>query len=258
MTKSIAKFMLIGFIFLGASSCKKKKIQESVVNPQPEQIAKKVLLPVRFESEKLTITLKYNSNTPNLIEVSDSEDYSTSITYKNEQPYEIITARKGKEFKLVDYTRTKENEPKARSFDYTSPVYVPTGYDILTYDEQARLIKMKQYKDGGELFQQTSMQYTSGNVSTRTVAAKAEESVAQIFSYDTKNGVFQNIKYPERIIQYLRYSFLNIGQNNLLKITNPDVSFSYLYNPDDYPSQITFTQNKVSQTYKITYTELKL
>lgn len=242
----------------------KKTTNESLENNNPpdEPSVQKVLIPVKFESAQLTVTLKYQENTANVVEIEGSEGYTTTISYKNQQPYEIKKSRNSNVFQLIDYVKDKEGRPKARCFDKNDAVYSPTGSYVLTYDQKDQLTKVMFYKDNGELFKEAIMSYTSGNITTRTLLDHPGLQKNLEYTCDLKNGIFKHIKYSERLFLESRYAFFHPGQNNLLNSVNTkapteNAEYSYEYNTDNYPSQLSITVNKTKQTFKITYAELK-
>jgi hypothetical protein len=246
--------------FLFFMACKKissKKREETT--PPAEQPVKR-FVPVKFESDQLQVSFKYEENTANLIEIAGSDGYTMIITYKNQQPYEIKKMKNNKPFQLIDYVKDKEGLPKTRSFDEDGSVFTPTGYYILDYDQNQQLGKVRFYKDNGELFRESTLSYSLGNVTSQIQSNYPGEPKSLHYTYDLKNGIFKHIKYPERLLLEIRYSFFSAGQNNLLsrtEISRENLSYNYEYNVDGYPSQLMITDYNMKQSFKVTYMELK-
>lgn len=258
--KSTLRLVLAGhFLFLMA--CKKissKKREETGI---PTEQPVKRFVPLKLESNELQITFKYQENTSNLIEIAGSDGHTMTITYKNQQPYEIKKMKNNKSFQLVDYVKDKEGLPKARSFDENGAVFTPTGYYIFDYDQNQQLGKIRFYKDNGELFRESTLSYSLGNVTTR-IQSNYPGTKSIHYSYDLKNGIFKHIKYPERLFLETRYPFINAGQNNILSSAGAETpqentTYNYEYNVDNYPSKITITDHNMKQSFKVTYMELK-
>lgn len=259
---SALKFVLYCFLFFTAA-CKKSSSKEQEITKEPpiDEHSGKELIPVKFESDHLVISLKYRENTTELIEISGSDGYATTITYKNQQPHIFIKSKSNKQFETVDYVWDKQGVPKARSFDDNGTVNIHKGSYVLTYD-QNYLNKISYYTSNGALFRETVLQYTSGNLSNKTILDLPAQQQNISFSYDTKNGIFKHLKYAERLLPESRYSFLADGQHNRLsssntKNTQENTTCNYKYNSEDYPSELSLTTGNVKQTFKITYAELK-
>jgi len=260
--RSALKITLYSLLFFTVS-CKKSspKEQEITKEPPANEQGGKALIPVKFESDRLSISLQYRENTGELIEISGSDGYTTKITYKNQQPYVLIKSKSGNQFETVDYVWDKQGVPKARSFSDNGTVNIHKGSYVLTYD-QNYLNRITYYTSNGTLFRETVFQYTAGNPTTKTILDLPEQQQNITRSYDTKNGIFKHLKYAERLFPETRYLFFTDGQNNPLSSSNSkfpqeNVTCSYQYNKEDYPSELTLSHGSEKQTFKITYTELK-
>lgn len=256
------KIILFLLALTGVSCSKKKNTKEPEPGPKTEVPEKKQWLPVKLESSQLVINLKYAGNNNQLTDISGSDGYAMSVTYKNNQPYELVKSKNQVPFQLVDYVKTKDNEPKARSFDQKGAVYIPTGSYVLTYDGQGQLVRVKNYQDNGDPLSETVMTYLSGNVSSLTLISNAQTLKAENYTSDLKNGIFKHVSSAERLFLESRYFYLKPGPNNVTRISNPksaadEVSFAYVYNAEDYPSQMTVTKNGLKQVFSISYAELK-
>jgi hypothetical protein len=248
--------------FLFFMACKKISSKKKEETGVPAEQPVKTFVPLKFESDQLQITFKYQENTANLIEITGSDGYAMTITYKNQQPYEIKKMKNNKSFQLVDYVKDKQGLPKARAFDENGSVFTPTGYYILDYDQNQQLGKIRYYKDNGELFRESTLSYSLGNVTARIQSNYPGGSKSTHYTYDLKNGIFKHIKYPERLLLETRYPFFSAGQNNILSSTGietpqENITYNYEYNADGYPSQLMITDHNVKQSFKVTYMELK-
>ena len=259
--KSTLRLVLAGhFLFLMACKKNSSKKREETGNPTEQPV--KRFVPLKLESDELQIAFKYQENTANLIEILASDGHTMTITYKNKQPYEIRKMKNNKPFQLVDYVKDKEGLPKARSFDESGPVFTPTGYYILDYDQNQQLGKIRFYKDNGELFRESALTYSLGNV-TAQIQSNYPGGVKNLqYTYDLKNGIFKHINCLERLVLEIRYPFFSASQNNILSSSGTEtplenITYSYEYNADNYPSKLMITAHNRKQTFKITYAELK-
>jgi hypothetical protein len=259
--KSTLRLVLAGY-FLFFIGCKKTTSRKKEETETPTEQPVKRFVPLKFESDQLQITFKYQENTANLIEIAGSDGYTMTITYKNQQPYEIKKMKNNKPFQLVDYVKDKQGLPKARSFDESGAVFTPTGYYILDYDQKVQLVKLRFYKDNGELFRESAMSYSLGNVTSKIQTNYPGGPKSLQYTYDLKNGIFKHIKYTERLFLETRYPFFSSGQNNILSSTwtetpQENITYSYIYNADSYPSEVIITDHNMKQSFKVTYIELR-
>lgn len=252
----------LAFYFLCFMACKKTTSGRKEETQVPAEQPAKKFVPVKFESDKLQISLKYQENTANLIEIASSDGYITLITYKNQQPYEIKKMKYNQPFQLVDYVKDKDGLPKARCFDESGPVFTPTGFYILNYDQADQLTKIRYYKDNAELFRESVLSYSLGNVTELVQSDYPGASKKTQYTYDIKKGIFKHVKYCDRLFLESRYLFFNPGQNNMLSSTGSkapleDLTCSYEYNADDLPVKLRVTDHNITQSFTITYLELK-
>ncbi|WP_285057212.1 hypothetical protein [Pedobacter ginsengisoli] len=259
--KLTLKLVLAGH-FLFFTACKKISSKKKEETGIPTEQPVKRFVPLKFESDELQLTFKYEEKTANLIEISGSDGHMMTITYKNQQPYEIKKMKNNKPIQLIDYVKDKEGMPKARSFDENGPVFTPTGYYILDYDQNQQLGKIRFYKDNGELFCESALTYSLGNVTAQIQSNYPGRSKNLQYTYDLKNGIFKHINCLERLVLEIRYPFFSASQNNILSSSGTEtplenITYSYEYNADNYPSKLMITTHNRKQTFKITYAELK-
>ena len=255
----------IGLIFL-IVSCKKRKIrkEEKPVETDKPVITdpvKKQLIPIKFESENLSINLKYIENTAFISEVNSSNGYSVKVTYESQLPY-IFKHKNNIVFEAIYFAKTTSQDIKATFFDVDDKVSSPTGYLILKRDINEQLISILACgNDPSYPCKESSWSYTiAGNLSDIVVKNGATETTPIKYTHDQKNGIFKNVKHAQLLFLEMGYSFFCADKNNRLSYLNTDkpsenTDFNYQYNTDDYPKQLTITQSK--QTFKITYAELK-
>ncbi|WP_449439810.1 hypothetical protein [Pedobacter steynii] len=255
----------IGLIFL-IVSCKKRKIrkEEKPVETDKPVITdpvKKQLIPIKFESENLSINLKYIENTAFISEVNSSNGYSVKLTYESQLPY-IFKHKNNIVFEAIYFAKTTSQDIKATFFDVDGRVSSPTGSLILKRDINEQLISILASGNGPSYpYKESSWSYTiAGNLSDIVVKNGAAETTPIKYTHDQKNGIFKNVKHAQLLFLEMGYSFFCADKNNRLSYLNTDkpsenTDFNYQYNTDDYPKQLTITQSK--QTFKITYAELK-
>ncbi|ETZ20614.1 hypothetical protein [Pedobacter sp. V48] len=129
----------------------------------------------------------------------------------------------------------------------------------MTRNNKEQLISIQASGDGPHIHSIWSYS-PAGNVSGIIVKGSPSDTSPIKYTHDEKNGVFKNVQHAQLLFLEMGYSFFCADVNNRLSYSNTDkplenTDFSYQYNSDDYPKQITMLQSK--QTFKITYTELK-
>jgi len=256
---------MIGVLFL-IVSCKKSKIhreEEPAGTDEPviTEPVKKSLIPIKFESENLTINFKYIENSAFISEVNSSDGYRTRITYETQLPFKYLY-RNNVHFKSIYFRKTANSDLKVTFFDVDGKVDTPTGSLLLTRDTKERLVSIQVSGKGPSYpYKESTWSYNSaGNVSEITVKGSSENVTPVRYTYDEKNGIFKNVHHAQLLFLEMGYSFFCADANNRLSYLNTDkptenTEYVYQYNTDDYPTQFTIVQSK--QTFKITYAELK-
>ncbi|WKW46187.1 hypothetical protein P3875_10420 [Myroides sp. JBRI-B21084] len=227
MKKLVAVTLLIfGF---AVTSCTDDDAQQ----PTP---ASGTYLPSKIYGDDGEITFKYDDKN-RLIEVKESEgDYTftKTFTYTGEQ----LTAAKFSEVsqqEVFDYLYT---------FTYQSNKVISSYYDS-RFPETVYTDEVVIDAKGNVVFLWDNNYFTNAAGNISKISNSLEET---LFEYDSKNGIFKNVKTPQWALVYLTDDFsLNIA-NNCIKEdytyfeTNENEVFNrvYEYNADQYPVKISF------------------
>ncbi len=264
MKNKLKTILLCGLCLGGA--CKRDNTTENIQGkPQDDTVTEikpgALLLPVSLESKNLKIELKYTENTSEINTIKGSDGYRTEVGWKDGLPVSYMKYLSDKQYELVDYQKASVAGPRMRRFSVTGTVSSFTGITYtITYN--GALLESLKYYYNNVPERQLDMEYEAGNC-TRIIERPAEGAPKErILKYDTRKGLFSNVKLAERILLECKYDFLKPGPNNPLGIeaagsANGAVSYSYTYNASGYPGEMVVKSGATEQRFRITYMELK-
>lgn len=268
MKNSIHHYILALFAILCLTACKKNKVIKMEI-PAPEKPQKvKKLIPVKFESAGLTLSLKYKENTALLTELDEGGGNRILIDYTAEAyPSKLEKYKNGRLFYIAYYMLDDEKKAtKVLTFDYDDPLgnYTPTGSYTLGYNELGLLQTISYYNDKDDPGNSCIRSYTnSGSLSEIGLNTSQNSWDRMTYTFDQKPGVSGIIPYNQLLTLEVDYWFLFCSDNNILSCLNQkspleNVNFSYEYNEHGYPSNISISKNKSTQNIKVTYKALEL
>jgi len=229
-----ATLLFVGFAF---TSCEKDKEEEKTTDA--------IYLPAKIYGDSGPVTFKYD-NKDRITEVKEGDsDYTITTTFMYDN--DVLSGAKVQEITTentytTNYTFTYQGNEVMVSFDDEQE---PTT--IFTIDDKGRLIGY----DGGSILYDTV-----GNL--KNVTNPDDEYT---FEYDTKNGVFKNVKTPHWVYVYLLDDYFFYLVNNCVKIDYKNLESSetntqtltYTYNTDNFPQRILFSNE--DYYIKIEYTK---
>lgn len=252
------------FLLLLVLACKETKNHEPEVRkPEPPPVkppASKILVPVKLETTGLILNLKYKENTGLLTEIGDASGNKTVISYTAEQyPSELEKYKNGKLYYTAYYERAdKKTTSKVIMFEIKGSFYTPIGSYALGYNNLQQLNEVKYYSHNEQLTKTHTLSYISGNLSEDNSTLPSGSADVNAYTFDGKKGIASHITYNQILAFEHEHWFLYCTSNNILSLQNQkvpleNISFSYEYNEDGYPSKMTITKNKDVQHIKITY-----
>ncbi len=248
-------------LFIICVSCKKLPNRETETVPPEEIGSKKILIPVKIKSDKLTLTLDYQPGTASLTKISSTDKSQILITYKPIY-YRVEQFKDNVLYHYADFLLSDNRTTRVHSFDSFGRVDVPTGNYTLGYNSADQLVNIKDYNAANEFILESVMSYSNvGNLSELKLTDNQGKTNVVEYAYDDKNGIFKNVKHSQLLFLEIAYPFLCPGSNNWLsckntKVPKEQVTYSYSYNTDDYPSRMVMEDSKGKQTFDITYAEL--
>lgn len=249
-------------LFVICVSCKKLPDQEETeIVPPVETGLKKILLPVKLKSDKLTLTLDYQPGTASLTKISSTDKSHILITYKPTY-YRVEQFKDNVLYHYADFFLSDKRATKVHSFDSFGRVDVPAGNYTLSYNSADQLVNIKDYNAANEFILEKVMSYSAlGNLSELKLTDKQGKTSVVEYSYDNKNGIFKNVVHSQLLLLEIAYPFFCPASNNWLSCKNTQipkaqVTYSYSYNIDDYPSRMVIEDSAGKQTFDITYAEL--
>ncbi|MES2827988.1 MAG: hypothetical protein V4687_07535 [Bacteroidota bacterium] len=268
-TKSSIKILAFSLLLsmMPSIGCKKFKApppeipKEEIIKPETGEPKEKLFLPVKFESPALTLEIEYTAHTGfiNILKFSNGQQYE--ITYVDALLKKLRQFNSGKEIYFADYLAASGKITRVSPFEINGQRDDSKGKYLLTYDAGGQLSTSKWYNVANSLVEEKEFYYGPTGLLT-TSTAKKINTVNASYTYDTKKGIFSNVKSFQLLSMEVRYAFLNYGACNLTKYTEATdekatLGYTYIYNTDNYPGEITIKTASATQTFKISYIELK-
>ena len=242
-------------------ACKRQKINEQESEPPTETVTKKQLIPIKFVSDKLSLTFEYQAGTTLMTKISHSDNSHTLISYQPKY-YRVEQVKNNTVYHYADFILTDGKATKVHTFDSFGRVDIPTGHYTLGYNLKGELAEIVDYNVSNELILKKEISYdAAGNIVELKVADKQNKTTLFEYKSDNKNGIFKNVNHARLLFLEIADDFLCPDVNNWLSSKNAlipqqDIKFSYLYNADDYPTQMIMEGPQGKQTFTITYAEV--
>jgi len=239
----ISVYLLL-FVIISFSSCK----NDDYEIPKSSESE---YLPVKINHPDYIFTFKYDTEN-RLIEMKsvDSEIVSvvTSLTYEGDELISVREKQVSSDFESTqDYIFTYQNNKVSAKISYTDSNGVEKNdADVITIDEKGDLINY----DGTD-----AVYDVNGNL--KKITNSDEEYT---FEYDSKNGIFRNVKTQHWIFVYILNNHFIYKLNNAVKINYKDLKknttfsqlVSYTYNSAGYPAKIMVDDRSSNSTYTST------
>ncbi|KAA5531913.1 hypothetical protein [Paenimyroides baculatum] len=204
-----------------------------------------IYLPSKIYGDSGPVTFKYDDK--NRITEMKQGDSDYTITTTLNYTGDLVTSAKVEEVTTEntytsDYTFTYQGNNVLISYDDN-----PEPVDAFTIDAKGRLVGY----DGGSITYDTA-----GNI--KKVTSPYDE---YSFEYDTKNGVFKNVKTPQWLYVFLLDDYFFYLVNNSINIDYKDLESSetdtqtinYTYNTYNFPEKILFSNE--DYYIKVEYTK---
>lgn len=225
---ALSAFLLAGFMI---TSCDKTDDNTTPQNTDSSY------LPVKINDADGIYSFKYDAQN-RMIEMKSGDSETayilTTFTYSGDQ----LTAVKEKEVApsytgTEDYVFTYQNNKVSAKVTYTNSNGANGSMtDVFTVDGSGRITNY----DG------TNAVYDANGNLTKMTNSYEEYT----FEYDTKNGIFKNVKTPQWVFVYVLDDHFMYKVNNPIKVGYKDLeenqtysqAISYTYNAADYPTKM--------------------
>ncbi|WP_316810858.1 hypothetical protein [Pedobacter heparinus] len=245
-------------------ACKKNKAASE--NPAPEEKrADQLFVPVKLETTGLAITLKYKENTALLNGIEDTEGNKIALAYNNKLQLSKLEKYRNNKLYYAAYYEYKEEKLAQRvnqfEHDPTFDSFTPIGFYTLAYNDYRQFTELKYYNSNStdNLTKACTRSYgPSQNLSAHTSTIYPNQTNLLSYNFDNKKGMASHIAESQYLALEMEYPFLLSSVNNILSYSNQQMpaensSFTYEYSAEGYPSKMTISSNKKTQTFKITY-----
>lgn len=241
-------------------SCKKSRNLQKPATPDVQDQLKKIILPVKFTSNNLEIQLSYDAKTGLLTEIKNSNGEISKITYSKGIPVKLSKFRYTTSLSFSDY-EVKENIVRVNSFEKQGNLLTPAGHRTLTRNSTGQVETITNFGADKLMISRTETKYNETSVPTLDIFTDQNSTRQFDYVFDSKNGIFKNVAHAQLLLIEAGYFFFHHSKNNILKYSTTTTSaenaiYSYKYNTEQYPSELTVTKNNKTQTFKITYMEI--
>ena len=268
--KNLKKISIVTFsiAMMAGTSCKKSKVPQPVpVQPIKEEKpvdpeVPKVFIPVKITSGNTTLELKYVEKTGLIRELKSSEGATFSMSYDKGQLVKLERIQNGSNPFFVQYLIKDAKIYRATQFSSQGNNSVPADKYYFEYDASGQIINIKRHGVDNKLSAEYNFSYNAKGTLEETTIIKNNEITTYSSTNDTQNGIFKHVKFIQIVAIEIGLPVLIAGPHNPLSYTCPtkpatNKNYSYTYNELSYPSQQQISTNGVSQTFNITYAELK-
>jgi hypothetical protein len=218
------------------------------------------LLPIKIESPNQSVLFKYLGDTNSLLSVENSTGKKIIITYKDNHMNTLYTYEGNKTF-YVDFVRDHNHRVnKVNQWSQTTDNDIPLGYYTITYNEQQQMTEINYFSPKNVPISTKTLAYDSTNNQMGIIIETKGTTETTKYTFDLKNGLFKNVANAQLIAMETGENFLLSADHNLLsmKSSNPknDLTCSYEYNVDAYPTLINWEAPNVKMTFKVSYKTL--
>jgi hypothetical protein len=217
------------------------------------------LLPITIESPGQSIAFKYVGNTSSLLSVDHGAGKKVIITYKDNQMNGLFTYEADKVY-YVDYYRDDQKRiHKVTQWSQTKDEDIPMGYYTIKYNEQQQITEINYYSARNVLLRTKTFAYDLSN-DQMGVIIESDDKETTKYTFDLKNGIFKNVANAQLIALETGDKFLLSSNHNLIGISSSspknDLTCSYEYNTDAYPTLINWQAVNVKMTFKVSYKQM--
>nr|WP_199077612.1 hypothetical protein [Pedobacter sp. ASV19] len=256
-------YALTGIIFL-ETACRKITPSEetSILNPPVNN--SQLFIPVKLESAKQQIQLKYLENSNLLLSAEDNTGRKELIKYnKNKLASGFEIYENNQLIYSSDYFRDASGRVNTiNQFKVSGPAFTPTGHLSIGYDSGNRISNISTFDLHDQLLEYKICTYDQQDHLTRTDIEKPSlKSETCIYTYDQKKGLCNAV--PNALLFSIesqhKFLFCSVIGNSLSKTavsTEKGYTCSYEYNLQSQPSKLNLLEGSQTTTFTLTYKTL--
>lgn len=236
--------------------------EKPVVNPPVNN--SQLFIPVKLESGKQQIQLKYVENTAQLLSIEDNTGRKELIKYnKNKLASGFESYENNQLVYSSDYFRDAGGRVNTiNQFKVNGPAFTPTGHLSIGYDSGNRISEVNAFDLRDQLLEHKTYAYDQqGNLVRTAIEKPALKTETSICTYDQKKGMCSAVPNSLLLSIESAYKFLlySVTGNLLVKTaisTEKGYVCSYTYNSQNYPSKQTLTEGSLTTSFTLTYKTL--
>lgn len=267
--KSYSYLSVLLICLLLDTGCKKDKaspeIEKVIIPAEPPVVSppiEKMWIPIRLNTGKSSIVFSYSASQA-LTKIDYGNGDRTEMSYNKEgNPDELARYTNKQLVYLIGYSYDKEgNLSKASMATVTNKgVEQPKGYYSIKYNAGRQPLVITYYANDHKIIAENQQIFSgSGNLLSEN---NNLNTILASYAYDTKNGLFKQVKYAWLFALEKEHPlFLSVANNistlNLSSKTTDKQTFSYTYNSDQYPETIKTVANELNTSTQVLYQEVK-
>jgi hypothetical protein len=230
--------------------------------PVPVPVEEKPLIPIKLELDKTVISFKYLQQTGNLTSIENSDGTMELYSYDaNNQLNKYERFSNGEKTYAVYYIRDKQGnviQANQNKVEYSGTLLTPAGTYKIEYNTDNNVNKVTWYDNSGHILSESIRIYNASGAVLKSTTTGQNANVYN-YTYDDKNAWCKQVNFSQILsIESMNSLFLssvnNIRTSSEEAGTASETSYTYTYNPNNYPTSWVETDSKgAALTYKITY-----
>jgi hypothetical protein len=254
----------LAVIIFWETGCRKITPSEEKPIVNPPVNSSQLCIPLKLESAKQQIQLKYLENSNLLLSVEDNTGRKELIKYnKNKLASGFEVYENNQLVYSSDYFRdTRGRINTINQFKVNGPVFTPTGHLSIEYDSDNRIAQVSTFDLRNQLLEHKICTYDQQDHLIRIETEKSSlKSETSICSYDQKKGLCNAVSTALLFSIESQYKFLfySVTGNLLSKTaisTEKGYNCSYEYNSQSQPSKLNVLEGSLTTTFTLTYKTL--
>lgn len=254
---------LMAIIFL-ETGCRKIEPSEEKPVVLPPVKDTQLFIPVKLESDKQQIQLKYLENTAQLLSIEDNSGKKELIKYNKNK---LISGLEVYDNNLLIYASDYFRDASGRvntinQFKVSLPTFTPTGHIQIGYDASNRISELSAFDLHDQLLEHKTYTYDAqGNLMLTESEKPSLKPEISNCTYDQKQGLCSAVPNSlllsiESTYKFLLYSATGNLLNKTAVSAEKGYNCSYQYNPQSYPLKVILKEASLTTSFTVTYKTL--